>query len=44
MAYESFRILSSGGNLFIVGRDLAGDGPTTTDGLSLGTLYGTYGM
>ena len=42
MPYEGFRILNSGGNLFIVGRDLAGDGPTTTDGLSLGTLYGTY--
>jgi hypothetical protein len=42
MPYEGFRILSSGGRLFIVGRDISGDGPTTTDGLSLGTLYGTY--
>ncbi len=42
MPYEGFRILNSGGNLFIVGRDLQDDGPTTTDGLSLGTLYGTY--
>jgi hypothetical protein len=42
MAYESFRILSSGGNLFIVGRDLRDDALTPTDGKSFGTLYGTY--
>jgi hypothetical protein len=42
MPYESFRILNSGGNLFIAGRDLPADGLTTTDGMSLGTLYGTY--
>ncbi len=42
MPYEGFRILNSGGNLFIVGRDLPGDGLTPTDGKSFGTLYGTY--
>jgi len=40
--YEGFSLKGAGGNIFIVGRDLPGDGPTPTDGKSLGTLYGAY--
>jgi hypothetical protein len=40
--YEGFALRGIGGNLFIVGRDIPDDGPTPTDGKSLGSLYGAY--
>ena len=42
LPYEGFVLRGIGGDLYFVGRDIPGDGPTDTDGKSLGTLYGTY--
>lgn len=42
LPWEASRIVTKSGNLYIVGRDVPGDGPTPLGGKSYGTLYGTY--
>ena len=42
LAYEEYIIRTHGGNVYIVGRDIPGDGKTEHFGDSFGTRYGVY--
>jgi len=42
MPWEAFRIVTSGGNIFILGRDTSGDERTPGGGTSAGTRNGAY--
>ena len=42
LPYETIRIVTKSGNLYLLGRDLPNDGITSHGGRSLGTLYATY--
>jgi len=42
LPYETIRIVTKNGNLYLLGRDLPNDGITIHGGQSLGTLYAVY--
>ncbi len=41
LSYEEARIVTSGGNIYIVGKDIPNDGLTPLNGRSYGTFYGS---
>jgi hypothetical protein len=42
LPWEASRIITKNGDVYIVGKDVLGDGKTPLGGKSYGTLYGTY--